>query len=112
MHHAPTTSRSKAFAPPDALWRGRAVLLLAQVIPGGDASNVFRVASVTRDADALDVAYRFKATAPASFFIKWYMAVSVEKPLPPLVRFMMDGRAVCTVRPNSAQWISPPAAGG
>jgi hypothetical protein len=47
---------------------------------------------------------------PASYSIKWYMPVSVEKPLPPLVRFVMDGRVVCAVKPNSAQWISPPDA--
>jgi len=96
---APTMDRTRPFAPPPAFWRKHAILLLARILGAGDTANIFQVERVARDPGALRLDYRFTPTPPASSTMKWYLAVAVAKPLPPVARFGENGKIVCTVRP-------------
>ncbi|HEY5210859.1 MAG TPA: hypothetical protein VIJ42_15580 [Stellaceae bacterium] len=96
---APTMGGTRPFAPPAAFWRKHAILLLARILGAGDTATVFQVERVARDPGALRLDYRFAPTPPASSTMKWYLAVAVAKPLPPVARFREDGKIVCTVTP-------------
>jgi hypothetical protein len=98
MRPAPTMGRTKPFAPPAGFWRNKAVLFVARVINAGDTSRVFRVADVQRHRRSLALDYQFTPTGPASWQMKWYLAIAVSKPLPALVRFRENGEIVCRVR--------------
>ena len=103
----PNTSLINTYSLPAAFARGDAVLLVAREINFGQTSAVFRPTDVERTPNAMEVDYRFKPTPPANTTISWYMALEVAKPLPPTVRFVENGREVCTLRPAEGDWVTP-----
>ena len=98
---APIMGGNRPFRPPAELWRNAGVLMIARVINGGDTDHVFQVTGVHRDAEVIDVDFSFHPPPEASFRIKWWLGVTVEKPLAPTVRFSEDGRLLCTAHPRS-----------
>jgi hypothetical protein len=107
FHPAPVMGADKPFAPPSDFWRDHAVLVLAKVMDAGDTTNVFPVTNVHRDEKLIEIKYSYRLTPPASSKIKYWLGVSVAKPLPPAVRFTEDGRVVCTLAPVTPDWIRP-----
>lgn len=101
FHPAPIMGGYKPFRPPAEFWGNTGVLMMARVINGGDTAHVFQVTGVHRDGDAIDVDFSFHPPPEASFQIKWWLGVAVEKPLAPTARFSEDGRLVCTAQPGA-----------
>jgi len=97
MHPAPVMGPHKPFAPPASFWKEHAVLLIAKVVGGGDKVEAFTDVSVKGGA----VAYRFQAPPSASFQVKSALMLAVSKPLAGKVRFIENGKPVCTVEPGN-----------
>jgi hypothetical protein len=97
FHPAPIMGGYRPFSPPAEFWRTAGVLMVARVVNGGDTAHVFQVTGVRRDADSIDVDFGFHPPPEASFQVKWWLGVAVEKPLAPTVRFKEDGHLLCTV---------------
>ncbi|MFT3729772.1 MAG: hypothetical protein QM759_18260 [Terricaulis sp.] len=102
MHPAAVMGEN-TFAPPDALWRDHAVLLMARETNPADPARIFTVTSVTKstDADAMDVHTNFTAPPASTYTIVAYVAVEVPKPLPHVIHFIENGNNICEIRPAS-----------
>ena len=100
--HPAATMGSHTYAPPDSLWAGHAVLMLARVAPSGDAVHVFQVNAVRRTQDGIEVDYTFTSPPPASSTEKYYFAISVAKPLAGRIRFITNGHDACDAELGAA----------
>lgn len=83
------------------------MLLLARVIPSGDTTKVFQLTGVHSRKNSIIIDYRFEPLPAASSQIKYWLGVSVAKPLPPSVRFNENGRLICTLAPGTGSWLRP-----
>lgn len=104
---AAVMGRNRPFSPPDSLWRDRAMLVVARVVPAGDPSHVFVLTSISEANGALVERYSFNPTAPASSTMKWWMGIIVQKPLPAKVAFVENGRRVCDLDVSRGRRRSP-----
>lgn len=94
--HPAATMGSHTYAPPASFWADHTVLLLARVAPrGGDAAHVLQVEDVRRTRDGVEVAYTFTPPPAASSTAKYYVAISVAKPVPSAIRFGENGAVTC-----------------
>jgi hypothetical protein len=94
--HPAATMGSHTYAPPASFWADHTVLLLARVAPsGGDAAHVLQVEDVRRTRDGVEVAYTFTPPPAASSTAKYYVAISVAKPVPGAIRFGENGAVTC-----------------
>ena len=107
LHPAAVMGDHKPFEPPDTFWTSRAILLFARVVNGGDTSHVFALRKLQVDPDAVDVDFAFTPTPPASWTQKTYIAVDMDKPLPPRVQFRENGKIVCTLDIAAGQVLTP-----
>jgi hypothetical protein len=103
MAPAAVMGASKPFAPPADLWTRNAVLLLARVVDAGDTTKIFELGSVRRAGDRLDIGYTFTPPPKASSTMKWWLGITVAKPLPPTIRFLAGDVVTCTLAPASAK---------
>jgi hypothetical protein len=85
------------FGPPASTWSQHAVLFLARVADAGPTAGIFTVTHVSRTPNEIDVDYTFQRNPPATSTMRWYFALVVAKPLPPIVRFREAGEVVCEV---------------
>jgi hypothetical protein len=104
MAPAPVMDASKPFAPSDDLWARNAVLLLVRVVDAGDTAKIFELRSVRQTGGRLDINYSFTPPPKASSTMKWWLGITVAKPLPPTIRFLMGDSVTCTLAPASGKW--------
>jgi hypothetical protein len=98
MHAAPTMGTKKPMQPAAGFWSDKAVLMVARVTnAGAKLDRLFKVSSLRRDGDSLDLAYTFSPSGKASSTMKSYLAVITRKPLPKDVHFIEGGQTICTI---------------
>ena len=106
MAPAPVMGAANPFAPPDDLWARSAVLMLARVVDAGDTADIFKLRGVRQAGGRLDIGYTFTPPPKSSSRMKWWLGITVAKPLPPIIRFLEGDIVSCTLAPASGQWRS------
>jgi hypothetical protein len=104
MAPAPVMGAAHPFAPPDDLWARSTVLMLARVVDAGDTAEIFKLRGVRQADGRLDISYSFAPPPKASSRMKWWLGITVAKPLPPIIRFLMGDVVTCTLAPASGKW--------
>jgi hypothetical protein len=99
------------FAPPPEFWTGSALLVLAQVVPGGSPVDILQVDAVQRHGTRVEVAVTVPQTPPASWQSKTWVGITLAPPLPTRIRFREAGKIVCTLEPAARHWVEPRARG-
>lgn len=107
LHPAAVMGDHKPYAPPDEFWKSHAMLLFARVVNGGDTSHVFALRKLQIGPDAVDWDIAFTPAPKAAWTQKAYIAVAIDKPLPPQVRFRENGKLDCTLDIAAGQVLAP-----